>query len=162
MGIDRFTQLLTDQSTIKDVILFPAMRNEDSNTETTEESQLVGLENSKVIIGQVKAIKDHPNADTLKIYQVQINQKQTLDIISSCKNIKENNVVAVALIGSLVHAPENGILKIKSTKMRGIESPAMMCSPLELGVDDKHDCVYILPDNLSEFVGESVNKHFNK
>ncbi len=29
MGIDRFTQLLTDQSTIKDVILFPAMRSED-------------------------------------------------------------------------------------------------------------------------------------
>ncbi|MCW1949149.1 MAG: lysine--tRNA ligase [Candidatus Shapirobacteria bacterium] len=29
MGIDRFTQLLTDQSTIKDVILFPAMRNEE-------------------------------------------------------------------------------------------------------------------------------------
>jgi lysyl-tRNA synthetase class 2 len=29
MGIDRFTQLLTDQATIKDVILFPAMRNED-------------------------------------------------------------------------------------------------------------------------------------
>jgi lysyl-tRNA synthetase class 2 len=29
MGIDRFTQLLTDQATIKDVILFPAMRNEE-------------------------------------------------------------------------------------------------------------------------------------
>lgn len=29
MGIDRFTQLLTDQATIKDVIFFPAMRNEE-------------------------------------------------------------------------------------------------------------------------------------
>ena len=29
MGIDRFTQFLTDQSTIKDVILFPSMRKED-------------------------------------------------------------------------------------------------------------------------------------
>ena len=161
MGIDRFTQLLTDQSTIKDVILFPAMRNEDDVAETNE-SQPVGLENPKVIIGQIKAIKNHPNADSLKIYQVQINKKQTTYIISSCKNVQENDVVAVALIGSLVHAPENGVLKVKNTKMRGIESPAMMCSPLELGVDNNHDCVYILPPNLSAFIGESVNKHFNK
>jgi len=161
MGIDRFTQFITDQSTIKDVILFPAMRNEEISTEL-DETQLVGLENPKVIIGQVKAVKEHPDADTLKIYQVQINKNQTLEIISSCKNIKEDNIVAVALIGSLVHAPENGILKIKSTKMRGIESPAMMCSPLELGVDTKHDCVYILPQDLSDHVGESVNKYFKK
>jgi lysyl-tRNA synthetase class 2 len=155
MGIDRFTQFITDQSTIKDVILFPAMRNEEISTEL-DETQLVGLENSKVIIGQVNSISDHPNADNLKIYQVQINKNQTLDIISSCKNIKENNIVAVALIGSLVHAPENGILKIKSTKMRGIESSAMMCSPLELGVDTKHDCVYILPQDLSKHQSRST------
>jgi hypothetical protein len=37
----------------------------------------------------------------------------------------------------------------------------MMCSPLELGAGTEHDRIYILPENLKEFIGEPVKSHFS-
>ena len=161
MGIDRFTQFLTDQSTIKDVILFPAMKNSVDST-VEPESTAVALDNPKVVIGEVVAIRPHPDADTLKIYTVQVSKTSQLDIISSCKNIEEGCIVPVALEGAVVNAPENKTLKIKPVKMRGINSPAMMCSPLELGTGPEHDRIFLLDGQLGDFLGEPVKAHYQK
>lgn len=156
MGIDRFCQFLTDQPTIKDVIYFPAMRPEvESNT-------TIGLENPKIIIGQVVAIKDHPNADKLKLFDVKVSNQETLTLVSGCINVKVGNIVPVALIDSIVFAPENKTQKIKVSKMRGIESPGMMCSPLEIGLGTDHTGIYLLPEKLVKFIGQPVSRHLSK
>jgi lysyl-tRNA synthetase class 2 len=162
MGIDRFTQFITDQSTIKDVILFPAMRNEENTLPQMDFSEPAGLENKKIVIGKIISIKNHPNADNLKIYDTKISEDKIISIISSCRNIKEGDVVPVALVGALVYTPDDSTMKIRITKMRGIESPAMMCSPLELGVEKKHDGIFLLPDDLDKYIGEPVNKYYYK
>jgi lysyl-tRNA synthetase class 2 len=162
MGIDRFTQFITDQSTIKDVILFPAMRNEENTIPQIDLTQPAGLENEKVVIGKIISIKNHPNADSLKIYDTKVSEDKIISIISSCRNIEEGDVVPVALVGALVYTPDDSTMKIRVTKMRGIESPAMMCSPLELGIEKKHDGIFLLPKDLDKYIGETVNKYYYK
>lgn len=130
-------------------------------TSSEDSDDGIGIDSKKVIIGQIQLVKDHPNADTLKIWTVKLSDHQQLDIISSCPNIKPGDIVAVALVGAIVNAPDNKTLKIKKTKMRGVESPAMMCSPLELGVGDDHTTVFVLPLELSTYLGEPVSRHFN-
>jgi tRNA-binding EMAP/Myf-like protein len=165
MGLDRFTQFLTDTATIKDVILFPSLRSETSLREPRNLSGdvaiPVGLADPKVIIGKIAAIHPHPNADKLKIYDVKTSSDLTLPIISGCQNLKDNDVVAVAMPGAIVYAPGNKTQKIKPTKMRGVNSPAMMCSPLELGVSSDHQTIFVLPADLSLHLGEQVSKHYS-
>jgi lysyl-tRNA synthetase, class II len=164
MGIDRFTQFLTDQSTLKDVILFPTMRNESFSPKKylSDDQTAVGFQNPNVVIGEVVGIKDHPNADSLKIFDVKIGPDKTYSVISSCNNVVAGNTVPLALLDAVLHAPDNKTLKLKKTRMRGIESSAMMCSSLELGLGDDHTGIHILPDNLRQFLGQPVKDHLKK
>jgi len=150
MGIDRFTQFLTDQSTIKDVILFPAMRSEKITANNFQ----------KLIIGQTIAVSDHPNAKKLKIWQVSTGD-QELNIVCSCTNLKVGDVVAVALPGCEVNSPNSSQVKIQKSKLRGVESEAMMCSPLELGVSDDHTQIYVFDPKLFTHLGEPVRDFLN-
>lgn len=156
MGIDRFTQFVTDQATIKDVILFPAMRAESEATSSTK------ISDSKIIIGQVKSIDQHPNADKLIICQVDIAAAKPLQIITGVRNFKVEDLVAVAMPGAVVPTPDGSSQKIKKTKLRGEITEAMMCSPLEIGVSENHDSIHVLDEVLANHIGENINLYLNK
>ena len=151
MGIDRFTQLITDSATIKDVILFPSMRSESQNTMSSVENTT-----GSVVIGQILSINQHPNADNLLVCQVEVGQDKPLQIITSVHNIKINDLVGVALVGSIVPKLDGQIQKIKKTKMRGEITEAMLCSPFELGVSDNHSIIHILDSFLIKNLGEDI------
>ena len=156
MGIDRFTQFVTDQATIKDVILFPAMRAESEATGSTK------ISDSKIIIGQVKSIDQHPNADKLIICQVDIAATKPLQIITGVRNFKVEDLVAVAMPGAVVPTPDGASQKIKKTKLRGEITEAMMCSPLEIGVSKNHDSIHVLDESLANHIGEDINLYLKK
>lgn len=95
------------------------------------------LEN--IIVGQIKKIERHPDADKLIICQVDVGKAELVQIVTGASNVKEGDKVPVVLDGGRVAGghdggdlPENGI-KIKKGKLRGIESNGMMCSIEELG-----------------------------
>lgn len=92
----------------------------------------------KIVIGQIKKIEKHPDADKLIICQVDVGN-ETVQIVTGAPNVKEGDKVPVVLDGGRVaggHEPgqrvEGGI-KIKKGKLRGVESCGMMCSIEELG-----------------------------
>ncbi len=94
------------------------------------------LEN--IIVGQVKKIERHPNADKLIVCQVDVGA-QVVQIVTGAPNVKEGDKVPVVLDGGKVAGghdggplPEDGI-RIKKGKLRGVESNGMMCSIEELG-----------------------------
>jgi len=94
----------------------------------------------KIVVGQIKKIERHPDADKLIVCQVDVGT-ETIQIVTGAPNVKEGDKVPVVLDGGRVAGghdggslPEAGI-KIKKGKLRGIESNGMMCSIEELGSD---------------------------
>ena len=94
----------------------------------------------KIVVGQIKSIEKHPDADKLIVCQVDIGQ-ETIQIVTGARNVKEGNKVPVVLDGGKVAGghdggplPEDGI-RIKAGKLRGVPSQGMMCSIEELGSD---------------------------
>jgi len=92
----------------------------------------------KIVVGQIKKIERHPDADKLVICQVDIGT-DTIQIVTGASNMKEGDKVSVVLDGGRVAGghdgspnPEGGI-KIKAGKLRGVPSNGMMCSIEELG-----------------------------
>lgn len=94
----------------------------------------------KIVVGQIKSITGHPDADKLIVCQVDIGTG-TIQIVTGAHNVKEGDKVPVVLDGGKVAGghdggplPEEGI-RIKAGKLRGVESNGMMCSIEELGSD---------------------------
>jgi phenylalanyl-tRNA synthetase beta chain len=95
------------------------------------------LEN--IVVGQIKSIESHPDANKLIICQVDIGKAELTQIVTGASNVKVGDKVPVVLDGGRVAGghdggalPEGGI-KIKKGKLRGVESNGMMCSIEELG-----------------------------
>ncbi|MFA7301170.1 MAG: lysine--tRNA ligase [Candidatus Shapirobacteria bacterium] len=154
MGIDRFTQFLTDSPTIKDVILFPAMRNEVESAFGGREEK-IGLANDKIIIGEIVELENHPNADKLHVCKINTGT-EVLQIVCGAQNISVGDIVPVSIIGAEVFDEEHNAMQIKVAKLRGIESHGMLCSTRELGLGDDHSGIYLLDKKLKENLGESV------
>ncbi|MBN1055890.1 phenylalanine--tRNA ligase subunit beta [Clostridium botulinum] len=96
----------------------------------------------KVVTGKITEIEKHPDADKLSICQVDIGT-ETIQIVTAATNMKEQDVVPVALHGSTL---ADGI-KIKKGKLRGVPSNGMFCSEEELGTagDEPVHGLMILP-----------------
>lgn len=92
----------------------------------------------KIVVGQIKKIEKHPDADKLIICQVDIGTGEDLQIVTGAPNVSEGDKVPVVLDGGRVAGGHDGNLtpggiKIKKGKLRGVESFGMMCSIEELG-----------------------------
>lgn len=92
----------------------------------------------KIVVGQIKSIEKHPDADKLVVCQVDIGA-ETIQIVTGAPNVEVGQKVPVVLDGGMVAGghdggpmPEKGI-KIKAGKLRGVPSNGMMCSIEELG-----------------------------
>ena len=105
-------------------------------------SEIINSLDSKIVIGRITSCKKHPNADRLKICDVDIKD-ELLTIVCGAPNVKENILVPIAKLGSCL---DN--FKIKKTKIRGIVSHGMICSEKELGLSEEHEGIMILDDSL--------------
>ncbi|OUP03130.1 phenylalanine--tRNA ligase subunit beta [Sellimonas sp.] len=91
----------------------------------------------KIVVGQIKKIERHPDADKLVICQVDIGT-ETIQIVTGAPNVEEGQKVPVVLDGGRVAGGHDGSkteggIEIKKGKLRGVESFGMMCSIEELG-----------------------------
>jgi len=105
-----------------------------------------GEEISNVVVGQIVSLEKHPNADKLWVGIVDIGSEK-LQIVTGAENIKVGAYIPVALHGATLP----GGVKIKRSKLRGVESEGMMCSAEELGLDEsllpeyQRNGIFILP-----------------
>lgn len=104
----------------------------------------------KFVIGHVDTIESHPDADSLRVTQVDVGD-EILQIVCGAPNVDKNQLVVVAKVGAFM---PNG-LYIKPSELRGVQSNGMICSKKELGLP--HDGVkgiYVLD---SGNVGDEFN-----
>src|SRR6056297_2253080 len=85
---------------------------------------------NNIYVGRITKLEPHPNADKLMIVYVDLGSKK-IKLITGAKNIKENDLVPVAVEGAVL--PNK--MKIGKSDFRGIESEGMLCSYEELGID---------------------------
>ena len=118
----------------------------------------------KIVIGQIRSIEPHPDADKLIICQVDIGDKM-VQIVTGAPNVKVGDKVPVVLDGGKVAGNHDGKLTpggvvIKAGKLRGVESEGMLCSIEELGSSREmypeapEYGIYIFGDDVQ--VGESA------
>lgn len=110
-----------------------------------EEVITTGDEIQNVVTGKIIKIEPHPDAEKLVVCQLNIGAEELLQIVTGANNMKEMDIVPVALHGSTLP----GGLKIKKGKLRGIVSNGMMCSEEELGIAGENPVhgLMILPED---------------
>ena len=96
-----------------------------------EDVKALGDGFEKVVVGRIESIEKHPDADKLKICQLNVGAEENLTIVTAADNIYEGMVVPVALVGARVIGGD-----IKVSSLRGVESFGMLCSGEELGIDN--------------------------
>jgi len=102
-----------------------------------------GADFENVVVAQITASAPHPNADRLSVCQVDDGSGQTRQIVCGAKNYRVGDKVPLALPGAVL--PND--LRIKASKLRGIESQGMLCSEKELTLaDDAAGLLILSPD----------------
>ena len=96
---------------------------------------------SGVVVGEVLETKPHPDANRLSVCQVDAGAGVE-SIVCGAPNVRAGLKVAVAQPGARLP----GGMKIRATRLRGVDSNGMICSGKELGLSDDHDGIIELPD----------------
>jgi len=92
-----------------------------------------------VVIGKVLDCQPHPNADKLRVCQVDIGADAPAQIVCGAPNVKTGLYVPVATLGTYLPTVD---LKIKPAKLRGVASAGMICSLAELGLSKESEGIH--------------------
>jgi len=93
-----------------------------------------------VLLGKIVAIEQHPNADKLRVCQVDVGKAEPLNIVCGAPNARADIYVPVAVVGTFLSQID---LKIKPAKLRGVPSAGMICSLAELGLSKESAGIHI-------------------
>lgn len=100
-----------------------------------------GLEG--VIVGEVLTCEKHPDADKLKVTTVALGT-EIVQIVCGAPNVAVGQKVIVATVGCTIYPTPEEPLKIKVSKIRGVESFGMLCAEDELGLGKSHAGILVL------------------
>jgi len=133
-----------------------------------QEEQGPVWDREKVLVAQVLAVQKHPNADKLKLVQLDYGTGTPKQVVTGAPNIAVGDKgakVVVGLSGTHYfdgHSTPKSIKELKPAAIRGVPSDAMVMSTYELGIDEEHEGVIVLePDApvgkpLADFMGDTV------
>jgi len=120
----------------------------------TENIETRGAKIDKVIVSQITASSRHPNADRLTVCEVDDGSGTKHKIVCGATNYKVGDKVPLALPGAKL---PNGT-EIRKSKLRGVESEGMLCSPIELGLGEDASGLLILSPDAK--VGAAISELF--
>jgi len=98
-----------------------------------------------VLVGEVLECGKHPDADKLSITKVNIGSGEPLQIVCGAPNVAAGQKVLVATVGTSLTFSNGEEIKIKKSKIRGVESLGMICAEDELGIGTSHEGIMVLP-----------------
>ena len=121
------------------------------DTVEVEDVEYVAERFRDMVVGVIKEVLPHPNADKLRICRVDIGVDEIKEIVCGGINLEAGMRVAVACPGAEVRWHGEGEpVKIKNSKLRGVASYGMICASDEIGLGDlfpaSQDLDKLLPD----------------
>ncbi|MFA9440630.1 phenylalanine--tRNA ligase subunit beta [Uliginosibacterium sp. sgz301328] len=119
-----------------------------------EEVSPVAPDFSGVVVAQIVSFEKHPNADKLKVCAVDIGTGELQQIVCGAPNVFAGMKAPCARVGAKLPG-----FDIKAAKLRGVESFGMMCSSRELGLDEDHGGLMVLPEDAP--VGTDVRQYLS-
>ena len=115
---------------------------------------------TKIVVGEIKDAQQHPNADRLRVCQVDVGQPELLNIVCGAPNARVGIRVPCALVGAELPPGEDGKpFLIKVGKLRGVESQGMLCSARELKLSEEHGGLLELAPDAP--LGQDIREHLN-
>ncbi|SVC79463.1 uncharacterized protein METZ01_LOCUS332317, partial [marine metagenome] len=116
-----------------------------------------------LIVGDVKNIIPHPNADRLKLATVDIGSQSNKAVVCGANNLEIGQKIAFANVGANLFDVKSGThIQLKPAKIRGVVSEGMICSELELGIGLNHEGILVLSDDvpvgsrLKDYLGDVI------
>jgi phenylalanyl-tRNA synthetase beta chain len=107
---------------------------------------------SGVVVAEITGCEPHPDADKLRICQVNKGD-ETVQIVCGAANARTGIKVPLATVGAVLPTAD-GSFKIKKAKLRGVESFGMLCAAPELGMAESADGLWEFPADAP--VGDDV------
>ncbi len=111
-----------------------------------------GISSDRIVVAQIKEAVQHPNADRLKVTQVDAGEGALRQIVCGARNYKVGDKVPCALPGAALP----GGFTIGETVMRKVESKGMLCAASEIGLPPGEDGLLILPEDAE--IGKPVKQ----
>ena len=128
-----------------------------------DDSYAVARAFSGVVVGEVISVEQHPDADKLRVTQVNIGEAEPLQIVCGAPNVTVGMKAPVAIVGAVLPSDDvsNGKagFQIKNGNLRGIASNGMLCGASEIDLVDDIDGLLELPNdapvgmNIREYLG---------
>jgi len=100
-----------------------------------------------LVTGKVLEVTMHPQADKLKLTQVDIGGENPLAIVCGAPNVAAGVHVVVAPVGTTLYPATGDPLTIKAARIRGEQSLGMICAEDEIGLGPSHEGILILPED---------------
>ncbi len=122
-----------------------------------EEIHPVAGDFTGIVVGHVKTVNPHPDADKLRVTEVDAGTGELLTIVCGAPNVAAGQKVPCAVIGArLAPGADRKPFEIRKARLRGVESNGMLCSARELGLSDDHGGLLVLDDGAP--VGQDVRQ----
>ena len=112
---------------------------------------------SGVVVGEVISIEQHPDADKLRVTQVNIGDAEPLQIVCGAPNVTVGMKAPVATVGAVLPSDDKKGFKIKKSKLRGVASNGMLCGASEIDLVDDIDGLLELPKDAP--VGTDIREY---
>ena len=123
-----------------------------------EELKPVAPPFTHIVVGEIRETVQHPNADRLRVCQVDVGQGSSLTIVCGAPNARVGIRVPCALVGAELPPGEDGKpFLIKVGQLRGVESQGMLCSARELKLSEDHGGLLELA--LDAPLGQDIREH---
>ena len=112
---------------------------------------------SGVVVGEVISVEPHPDADKLRVTQVNIGDAEPVQIVCGAPNVYVGMKAPVATVGAILPSDDKAGFKIKKSKLRGIASNGMLCGASEIDLVDDIDGLLELSDDAP--VGTDIREY---
>ena len=113
---------------------------------------------SEFVVAKIIKANKHPNADRLKLCDVDIGTKETLKVVCGAPNAQDGLLTIYAPPGATI--PKNG-MKLEVSKIRGETSYGMLCSESELKLSNESEGIIALSQKYSGSIGKPYFKNKN-